>query len=119
MEWSKKFEENAQPVLFELMILHTLQERDMSSNEILQTIHERTTGLFCIPKDSFYGPLYRLLIRGFVTGYIVEEDENEPLRQFHISEAGREYLASGRKHWEKVRDGLDGFFQWQPPAEKE
>lgn len=98
----KRLNRNAHVVL--------LCEEDTCGYQLVQKIKERSKGLITVQEGSFYPLLYRLADDGYITGQeIVTRMSTGRSRMrviYHIENAGRERLASLKKDYETVQQGI-------------
>ena len=94
----------------EMLTLFLLCEEDTYGYQLMQKIKERSKGLITVQEGSFYPLLYRLADDGYITGQeIVTRMSTGRSRMrviYHIENAGRERLASLKKDYETVQQGI-------------
>lgn len=74
-----------------MLILHLLTEQDQYGYQLQNDLSERTDGLFTLTPASLYGPLYRLLAKGYVTEKQVSVGVRRQRTYYHLTEDGLEY----------------------------
>lgn len=109
MLWRKKFDETIRNGILELLILEILFDQDRNWHELHREIGVRTDGVFC-RTNSLHHMLLRLILQGHVSSNIPQQDGQTQVL-YHIEESGKEYLAYGKRHLERVMDGLSLFFR--------
>ena len=92
------------------MSFNSLCEEDAYGYQLVQKIKERSKGLITVQEGSFYPLLYRLADDGYITGEeVVTRMSTGRSRMrviYHIENAGRERLASLKKDYETVQQGI-------------
>lgn len=94
----------------EMLTLFLLCEEDAYGYQLVQKIKERSRGLITVQEGSFYPLLYRLADDGYITGEeVVTRMSTGRSRMrviYHIENAGLERLASLKKDYETVQQGI-------------
>lgn len=94
----------------EMLTLFLLCEEDAYGYQLVQKIKERSKGFITVQEGSFYPLLYRLADDGYITGEeVVTRMSTGRSRMrviYHIESAGRERLASLKKDYETVQQGI-------------
>ena len=94
----------------EMLTLFLLCEEDAYGYQLVQKIKERSKGFITVQEGSFYPLLYRLADDGYITGEEVEMRMSTGRSRmrviYHIENAGRERLASLKKDYETVQQGI-------------
>lgn len=94
----------------EMLTLFLLCEEDAYGYQLVQKIKERSKGFITVQEGSFYPLLYRLADDGYITGEeVVTRMSTGRSRMrviYHIENAGRERLASLKKDYETVQQGI-------------
>jgi transcriptional regulator len=83
----------------ELLILSLLEYRDRHGYELSALIEQRSEGALSFRVASFYPLLYRLEKRGWIRGRWVEKAGQRRRRYYHLTQPGREVLASQKRGW--------------------
>lgn len=96
MNWQKNFEDNLSSDLIDILILNLLTEQDMYGYELMQILDERTHGVFSGPYARIFGPLMRMMSKGYISSYEEPSSEEHSRHYYHIENSGREYLEYGR-----------------------
>ena len=94
----------------EMLTLFLLCEEDAYGYQLVQKIKERSKGFITVQEGPFYPLLYRLADDGYITGEeVVTRMSTGRSRMrviYHIENAGRERLASLKKDYETVQQGI-------------
>lgn len=109
MDWEQKINEGIRRGVTDLLILQLLSERGMEGHELQRELLKRTGGSF--GKISLYGSLYRLNLWNFVKHRIELVGETRIRMHYQIEDAGKDYLAYGRKELEDMISGIDLLFR--------
>ncbi len=92
----------------EMLTLFLLCEED--AYQLVQKIKERSEGFITVQEGAFYPLLYRLADDGYITGEEVVTRMSTGRSRirviYHIENAGRERLASLKKDYETVQQGI-------------
>lgn len=112
MKWMNDIAENVRSGLVELLILHLLTEEDMYGYQIKQELRRRTNGAIVMKEGSLYGPLYRMHKRNLISSYNQQVGERRIRNYYHIEDAGREYLAYGKREIDYVFAGVNQLLNW-------
>ncbi len=88
------------------VILALLSERPMHGYELIQTIRERTDGIFDFSDGTVYPLLYNLRDRGLLKSKSETSDEGRTRRVYHLTTAGERALRSQVDDWQLFVKGM-------------
>jgi len=83
----------------ELVVLALLEHEARHGYELVKAIDERSNGELTFNFASLYATLYKLEERGLLKGRWVERAGQRRRRYYHITDKGRDVLASQRREW--------------------
>jgi PadR family transcriptional regulator PadR len=84
----------------ELLILASLEERQLHGYDIAREIGRKSGGLLTFHVASLYPLLYKLEDRGWIAGRWVERSGQRRRRYYRLTAEGRRVLAAQRSRWE-------------------
>ena len=84
----------------ELLILSTLEDRQLHGYEIAREIGRRSGGVLTFHVASLYPLLYKLEDRAWIVGRWVEKAGQRRRRYYRLTAEGRKVLATQRNRWE-------------------
>ena len=84
----------------ELLILASLEERQLHGYDIAREISRRSGGLLAFHVASLYPLLYKLEDRAWIAGRWVEKTGQRRRRYYRLTPEGRKMLAKQRGRWE-------------------
>lgn len=102
----------------DLIILQTLRWGPRHGYGITQLIRAHSGEVLQVETGSLYPALHRLEKQGFVRGSWERSDNNQRVRVYELTAAGRERLASERSRWERLTEAMRGILN-PPLAEGE
>ncbi|MCH5183743.1 MAG: hypothetical protein J1E00_06170 [Oscillospiraceae bacterium] len=117
MNWQNTFDTTVHEGIFALLILQVLSEGDKDRQELHREIGVRTDGVFC-RTNSLLQTLRELLLRKWITSYVIPIDETHRQTIYRIEDSGKDYLQYGRIHLKNVTTALRLFFDWEAPPKK-
>ena len=101
----------------DLIILQTLRWGPRHGYGLAQMIRTGSRDLLQVDTGSLYPALHRLEKKGLVAAEWVQSDNNQRVKEYRLSVAGRKQLAAERSRWEQFSAAMAGLFE--PPAERE
>ena len=84
----------------ELLILSTLEDRQLHGYDIAREISRRSGGLLTFHVASLYPLLYKLEDRAWIQGRWVEKAGQRRRRCYKLTAEGRKVLAKQRGRWQ-------------------
>ena len=92
----------------DLLILQTLQWGRQHGYGIAQAIRVSSSDVLQVDTGSLYPALHRLERQGWIAAEWRVSDNNQRVRIYGLTPAGRRQLASERSRWAQLRDAIDG-----------
>ena len=92
----------------DLLILQTLQWGPQHGYGIGQWIRMRSDELLDVETGSLYPALHRLERQGWIMSAWKTSDNNQRVRQYRLSAAGRKQLVRERSRWERLAAAIAG-----------
>jgi PadR family transcriptional regulator PadR len=87
----------------ELCVLSLLSSGDMYGFELVGTISAHIE----ISEGTIYPLLKRIKDEGCVSTYLRESNEGPPRKYYHLTDYGREVLATLSDEWQKLAAGME------------
>ena len=97
------------------ILLRLISENDRYGYELFSEISSRTQGRLNIKEATLYAVLQRLEKQGHISSYQGEVSEGSKRRYYHITAAGRTYLAQEITAWRMAKDIINIFMEEQNP----
>ncbi|WP_179394312.1 PadR family transcriptional regulator [Lacticaseibacillus absianus] len=91
------------------IILAVLQDGDSYGYQIGRAIRARTDDLYVIRETTLYSAFTRLTKAGYITAYPGEITYGRPRTYYHLTTAGRAFLATKTAEWRQVQQVVDRF----------
>ena len=85
-------EENFKRGVIDMIILKLLSQGDMYAYQMASVITEQSGGKIEVKLGTVYGPLYRMINRGYISEYKELVGKRRTRVYYHIEPAGLEYL---------------------------
>jgi len=101
----------------DLLILQTLRWGPRHGYGIAQMIRSGSREVLQVDTGSLYPALHRLERRGSIGAEWETSENNQRVRVYRLTAAGRRQLAAERSRWQQVADAIAGVLA--PPAESE
>ena len=101
----------------DLIILQTLRWGPRHGYGLAQMIRAGSRELLQVDTGSLYPALHRLERKGHVAAEWVVSDNNQRVKEYRLSAAGRKQLVAERSRWEQFSAAMAGIFE--PPTERE
>jgi PadR family transcriptional regulator, regulatory protein PadR len=101
----------------DLLILQTLRWGPRHGYGIAQMIRSGSRDALQVDTGSLYPALHRLERRGAIAASWEMSENNQKVRVYRLTAAGRRQLAAERSKWEQLNDAIAGILA--PPAENE
>jgi len=105
MAWKDDIEENLKFGVVEILILKLLSKEDMYGYQIKQDILARSNGHINIKEGSLYGPLYKMLGKGFISTHREMAGEKRFRNYYHLEQIGKEYLNIAEELFDNIIGG--------------
>lgn len=86
----------------DLLILRSLDLRQMHGSAIADRIAQVTSGTFQVKAGSLFPALHRLEQEGWIEGEWQESTEGRRVRSYTLTPAGRRQLATEKKTWARI-----------------
>jgi len=90
----------------DLIILQTLRWGPRHGYGITQMIRANSNDLLQVETGSLYPALHRLERKGWISADWMVSDNNQRVRQYRLTAAGRKRLASERSKWEQLTEAM-------------
>ncbi len=91
----------------ELLILSLVELRPRHGYEICKLIEQRSGGAVRFHAASLYPLLYRLEVRGWLSGRWVEKSGQRRRRYYRLTGQGRKVLAAQLRGWHEFVTGIN------------
>lgn len=101
--------ENLKKGITEMLILAFLEKQDMHIYAILTHLDKCSGGVCKIAYP--YAAIYRLLNQNYIVESGKRNDENRLRQYYHITEAGKHYLAAMKADYDSFIGGVSAIFQ--------
>ena len=85
-------EENLKRGILEMLILKMLTQEDMYGYQMASIVNEKSEDKINVKEGSLYGPLYRMIDKGYISERKVLVGKRRTRVYYHIEPAGVEYL---------------------------
>jgi transcriptional regulator len=86
----------------DLMILRTLELRDLHGAAIAERIGQITNGTFQVKAGSLFPALHRLEEQGWITGEWTQSADGRRVKSYALTPAGTRQLSAERASWQRV-----------------
>jgi PadR family transcriptional regulator, regulatory protein PadR len=100
----------------DLLILQTLQWGAQHGYGISQAIRVNSGEVLQVDTGSLYPALHRLERQKWITSEWTVSDNNQRVKSYRLTAAGKKHLAAERSNWEKLSEAMAAILN---PAEKE
>jgi len=90
----------------EVLILSTLQSGPHHGYQLALEIEQRSDGAFLFQHGTLYPILHKLERDGLIQGDWLEAGRKRRRKSYHLTDAGRRYLADQTKAWRGFFDRL-------------
>jgi PadR family transcriptional regulator PadR len=90
------------PGTLDLLVLRTLTREPMHGYGIAQRLKALSEDVLQVGESSLYPALQRLLLDGYVKAEWGASENNRRARYYTLTAAGRKYLATERKEFERM-----------------
>ena len=100
----------------DLLILQTLQWGPQHGYSISQAIRIKSGEVLQVDTGSLYPALHRLERRKWIKAEWTVSDNNQKVKAYRLTAAGKKHLAAERSNWERLSAAMAGILH---PAEKE
>lgn len=84
----------------DMIVLSALSDNDMYGLEILNTIQEKSQGMYSLKQATLYSSLKRLEKNGYVHSYDGDVSNGAKRVYYGLTEQGRDHLNNDRSYWE-------------------
>jgi len=100
----------------DLLILQTLQWGRQHGYGISQAIRASSSEVLEVDTGSLYPALHRLERQGWIAAEWRTSDNNQRVRLYTLTQAGRKQLAAERSRWAQLKEAIDAVLS---PARRE
>lgn len=90
-----------------MLIVSLLSRRPMYGYEIASTVAAETGNIFELKAGSLYPSLHNLEKEGLVRGVWEGDDTMRQRKYYHITKAGKAYLARKHDAWQQVTQAIN------------
>jgi transcriptional regulator len=90
----------------DLLVLQTLQWGPQHGYGISQSIRVNSGDVLRVDTGSLYPALHRLERQGWVASQWKVSDNNQDVKVYHLTAAGKKQLASERSRWEQLSEAI-------------
>ena len=84
----------------DMIVLSALADNDKYGLEILNTIQERSQGMYSLKQATLYSSLKRLEKNGYVQSYDGDVSNGAKRVYYGLTEQGRDHLNNDKSYWE-------------------
>ena len=99
-------EENLKRGILEMLILKILMHEDMYGYQMASIINEKSEDKINIKEGSLYGPLYRMIDKGYISERKVLVGKRRTRIYYHIESNGVDYLYTLIKIYNRMNEGV-------------
>jgi PadR family transcriptional regulator len=103
----------------DLLILQTLQWGPRHGYGISHAIRTGSGEVLQVDTGSLYPALHRLERKKWISSEWTVSDNNQRVKTYRLTAAGKKQLAAERSNWEKLSAAMAGILNPQEMAEKE
>ena len=89
------------------LVLATLAEHPRHGYELMQTIRQRSEGVFDFSEGTIYPLLYGLRDRGWLRSVRQTSETGRDRKVYHLTAAGRAALADRLSGWKRFSRGME------------
>jgi PadR family transcriptional regulator, regulatory protein PadR len=100
----------------DLLILQTLQWGPRHGYDVSQAIQTGSGEVLRVDTGSLYPALHRLERKKWINSNWTISDNNQRVKTYRLTAAGKKQLAAERSNWEKLTEAMAGILN---PPEKE
>jgi PadR family transcriptional regulator, regulatory protein PadR len=100
----------------DLLILQTLQWGPQHGYGIIQAIRSNSGEVLQVDTGSLYPALHRLERQKWVSSDWKVSENNQRVKEYRLTVAGKRQLESERSRWEQLKEAMEGILN---PAKKE
>jgi transcriptional regulator len=100
----------------DLLILQTLRWGAQHGYGISQAIRVNSRDVLQVDTGSLYPALHRLERRNLITSEWTVSENNQRVKEYRLTAAGKKQLAAERSNWEKMSEAIAGVLT--PPAQE-
>ena len=100
----------------DLLILQTLQWGAQHGYGISQAIRVNSGEVLQVDTGSLYPALHRLERQKWISSEWTVSDNNQRVKLYRLTAAGKKHLAAERSNWERLTEAIEGILN---PAKKE
>lgn len=102
----QEIEENLKRGILEMLILKILIQEDMYGYQMASIINEKSEDKINLKEGSLYGPLYRMIDKGYISERKVLVGKRRARVYYHIEPAGIDYLNTLIEVYTRMNDGV-------------
>jgi transcriptional regulator len=95
----------------DLLILRTLDLREMHGSAVADRISQVTQGAFQVKAGSLFPALHRLEQEGWIEGQWKESAEGRRIRSYTLTRAGKRQLATEKKTWTRIVQAMTSLLE--------
>jgi PadR family transcriptional regulator, regulatory protein PadR len=99
----------------DLIVLQTLRWGPRHGYGIAQLIRSQSRDVLQVDTGSLYPALHRLARQGFVAADWETSENNQRVRVYRLTPAGRKRLAAERSRWAQLVSAIDGIIAGPAP----
>ena len=99
-------EENLKRGILEMLILKMLMQEDMYGYQMASIVNEKSEDKINVKEGSLYGPLYRMIDKGYISERKVLVGKRRTRVYYHIEPTGVEYLNILIEIYTRMNDGV-------------
>ena len=92
----------------DLIVLQSLRWGPRHGYGIAQLIRAGSRDVLQVDTGSLYPALHRLERQGSIAAEWTRSDNNQRVRVYHLTAAGKKQLAAERSKWERLADAIAG-----------
>ena len=111
MSIENDIQENFKRGVLEMLILQLLSSEDMYGYQMKNEIMTRSNNLIFVKEGSLYGPLYRLMSKGYISEKKIKVGLRRERVYYHLESSGLAYLELLIEEYNKMTTGVFNMLQ--------
>ena len=115
-----KYERQMKKGVYEMLVLHLLQEKEKYGYQLISEMKERSGEMFTLKEGTLYPILYRLEEDGCVVSRWSQPKDREVSRKYYaITDIGKQTLAGMTAFWGAFSETINTVLEKRQETEKE
>lgn len=100
-------EENFKRGVLDMLVLKLLSKEDMYGYQMAAAINEQSKGNIDVKIGSLYGPLYRMIERGYISEHKELVGKRRTRVYYHIEQPGIDFLNALVEIYTRMNEGVE------------